>query len=250
MTASYLAVDCRKLSYSCCSATKKMFASFALFVQLPSEIRRMIWRYTWEPRVVVIRRGESGKGSILSQIQYFAGQCRAEQANARNWHLIGVTTYTHTQVPSSFFVDYESRDETLRHYKLAFKLPLGRSQVYFRFGVDVPATPRHNVLHWRRSENISQVEDLVIMDLEIIDNYSHQIKFVDGKAEDIAHIGRIAGTDTETLMEDCPNLKRLHFVELHDEFVDFGAWADWLPFLDEHAQYLPISFDRCQPPFE
>ncbi len=42
--------------------------------------------------------------------------------------------YTHAPLPATLLVNGESRQETLRHYKLAFQLAGYESRVYFGLG--------------------------------------------------------------------------------------------------------------------
>ncbi|KAI1640541.1 hypothetical protein F4809DRAFT_589155 [Biscogniauxia mediterranea] len=81
---------------------------FHRFPELPCEIRLAIWRATWTPRVV---------------------RADVEQINGRSVTVGG-------SLPTSGWVNRESREETLRHYELCFSIYSSPTRVYFNFDLD------------------------------------------------------------------------------------------------------------------
>ncbi len=126
------------------------------FHSLSAEIRCMIWKHTWEPRGVVIRRicdlcepvcphdcspyNWHDNRPILNLKNVWKAACPNATTNR---------TFTKSKMPVSLLVNRESRSETQLHYKLAFKLPQGESRVYFNFALDVPIVLQDDLPIWR-----------------------------------------------------------------------------------------------------
>ncbi len=224
-----------------------MQTSFPLFSRLPPEIRRLIWRRSWKTRVVVILRGEPEESrhdlhETICPREQFVHQSYDELFRARRGlstpGINGQTaTYTHTSLPVSLFVNRESRNETLFHYSLAFRLPHGESRVYFNFAVDIPAVMKHhmNILQW--SADVDKVEALVIMGSPMV-GITYTINYTGGKAEEVPSLLESVGVSTKELTSTCPNIKRLHFSPIMYEVVDPwqevgflwplpGHWQNW-----------------------
>ncbi|KAI1505639.1 hypothetical protein F5X99DRAFT_214800 [Biscogniauxia marginata] len=82
--------------------------SFERFPILPPELRRGVWHATWTPRDVKPRLKQTDDGPVT----------------------VGA------DLPVSAWVNHESREETLRRYKLAFAIGAHPTRVYFNFDLD------------------------------------------------------------------------------------------------------------------
>ncbi|KAL7621321.1 hypothetical protein AAE478_008642 [Parahypoxylon ruwenzoriense] len=139
---------------------------FPQFRKLPTEIRLKIWRGTWEHRNVGFTRRIMGfrqkqaTGFFLNDGDFdFARIMRTHQVymTRQEWTdqemppdtmPYQLVTYTRgmSKLPVSLWVNQESRSETLEHFKIAFAMPGGRSNVYFHFGLDILKFPLHSPL--------------------------------------------------------------------------------------------------------
>ncbi|KAI0189878.1 hypothetical protein F4808DRAFT_32234 [Astrocystis sublimbata] len=86
--------------------------SFHLFGKLPTELRRMIWRFALEPRIVTI---------------------------LPSWDCYEMQPRRKPRLPASGYVNRESRSETLRHYKRCFELE--GDFHWFNFDLDTLCSP-------------------------------------------------------------------------------------------------------------
>ncbi|KAI1159081.1 hypothetical protein F5B18DRAFT_638118 [Nemania serpens] len=112
---------------------------FHLFGQLPTELRLEIWVHSWEPRTI-----------SLFPIDYD----NLIRPGGKN------------RLPASGYVNYESRSETLRHYKRCFAHPDKSDFRWFNFRLDtlcVPTSMRDiEKLDYR---DFRQVQRLIIPEL-------------------------------------------------------------------------------------
>lgn len=115
--------------------------SFRPFHNLPPELRCDIWQATWEPQIIT-----------LDHNSYERFEIRADK-----WNL-----------PTSAHVNYESRCETLRHYKLSFAEEEFESRVWFNFSLDTLHFPYHTQM---RRNGIMDIVDLAEVERLIVPEY-------------------------------------------------------------------------------
>ncbi|KAI0379116.1 hypothetical protein F5Y04DRAFT_290577 [Hypomontagnella monticulosa] len=134
------------------------------FSQLPPEIRRYIWRKTWVGRNVILTRGHRGiRGTdilgIPRPVDHKALRVQHVRFARHDWGHGGephedlympfeFVTHTSSKVPPplSLWVNQESRDETLRHFEIAFGMSGGSSTAFFNFDIDTLQFNLHNPL--------------------------------------------------------------------------------------------------------
>ncbi|KAI0018842.1 hypothetical protein F4780DRAFT_495379 [Xylariomycetidae sp. FL0641] len=171
---------------------------FHQFALLPSELRLMIWRQTWECRNVTPQRNITGysdpqDGSIVlnddyaensgihSDVDYMVALRKKQQRSMQSHWMDGgsqnvahftsryLVTKTHclkSDAPVTLRINRESRYETLRHYQIALKLPGGASTVYFNFDLDVLNFSHHGPLSLAFSKpDMSRIRKLCIPEL-------------------------------------------------------------------------------------
>lgn len=107
--------------------------TFELFVQLPPELRLMIWRATFERRTVKVSGHEKGADDL-------------DDWNFYKWESLSLITPN----PITLFVNKESRYETLRFYKPLFPKLTQRSPIYFFPSLDsfTPPTKESSQFSW------------------------------------------------------------------------------------------------------
>ncbi|KAI2637639.1 hypothetical protein GGS26DRAFT_544522 [Hypomontagnella submonticulosa] len=137
---------------------------FPQFSKLPPELRRKIWRETWEHRRVNVIRGSGGislkviSGSSYS-VDHKAVRVKHLRRTQQDWGIaensyedlimpydIVTDTRSKQPPPLSLWVNQESRNETLMRFKVAFGLPGAKSTVLFNFDLDMLVFPLHNPL--------------------------------------------------------------------------------------------------------
>ncbi len=89
------------------------------FMKLPGELRLMLWRFTWRDRVVILQIGKLVHHSYSSAKEVFYAEI--EIGRLELWigdsrvHFDADIVHTHARLPTTFFVNSESREETLKH---------------------------------------------------------------------------------------------------------------------------------------
>ncbi len=118
------------------------------FTKLPAEIRLQVWRSTWTGRIVNIRTriplarsAEQGGIKALGELE----------------------SYTPTQLPSTFFINSESRRETLRYYKLVFQIRKGESRIYFHQDVDIPCIMSWELGKFPNCVDLAETKELIFL---------------------------------------------------------------------------------------
>ncbi len=130
--------------------------------------------------------------------------------------------HTHTQLPSTFFVNYESRYETLKYYKLAFQSDNLESRIYFRHGNDIPCIPGYNLTRYTDCADFAEAKEFMVMGQFGISKteykfYMPQIiqqKSYKGRLQAITHL------EPEALMEACPKVDWLYWRDDYGYEVD------------------------------
>lgn len=141
-------------------------------MKLPLELQGMLWRFTWTDRVVIIQVGKL-ENPIQTWLKDETPETRfraeAEQIEFQDAFHPNVKGFkkdiihTPAQLPSTLFVNRESRHETLRHYRLAFQLPGYESRIYFHPGMDIPCLARHNLSNFQGCVDLAEVDELMVM---------------------------------------------------------------------------------------
>src|SRR3569833_2083553 len=171
-------------------------ATFFYFSQLPVELRLQVYRASWESRNVFLSRRvvcdaeQLNVTMMMAEIHSvaafylrharvapgakqtvrdmaagrFAKLLRDEEFRSEVVRAIPTLTTSRAAPPTTLFVSRESRRETLRHYRLAFDLPGGTTQVYFNFDLDRLCFNRHVDL-WRalRWEDLTELRYLSLV---------------------------------------------------------------------------------------
>ncbi|KAI1501874.1 hypothetical protein F5X99DRAFT_428132 [Biscogniauxia marginata] len=141
--------------------------NFHQFSRFPPEIRRLIWRHTWDHRTVMISRRILGTcDNTAKEIKFNDGtvddaRTIRDDHHFRNlslWDPKGsspgpyqgqyIITYTKSNCtpPISLWVCWESRHETMEHFGLALRLPGGVSSICFNFDLDILYWTLHSPL--------------------------------------------------------------------------------------------------------
>ncbi|OTB03951.1 hypothetical protein M426DRAFT_262645 [Hypoxylon sp. CI-4A] len=170
--------------------------TFTLFSKLPPELRRKIWRETWEERDVDIHRKPKGISNPDRQMALINKPCNASLL--RQWHKTHTNNFWNQETPGpttsrlqfntetstnrtnrppmSLWVNKESRHETLLHFENSFHMPhyypfmnpiyhclAGHSFVFFNFDLDTLVYPIHSPLSTSFSQQcLSKVVRIVI----------------------------------------------------------------------------------------
>ncbi len=217
----------------------------------------MLWRLTWKDRVVIIRVGKIIRDppwEISMESRYMIESPRTEVQECVHTELDEVEVdekiiHTRTPLPSTFFINRESRRESLNHYKLAFQVPGRESRVYFRQGADIPCLKRDMVGSvFRDCVDLSSVEELMVMALHMRFHYPgayifNMPKLVKQQTTHWFH--DITGARVEDVMAVCPKIRWVYWPgnlrfevdpwELRNRRDDEHEPAMWTEYLDMAA---------------
>ncbi len=199
-------------------------------MKLPPELRLTLWRFTWTDRVVIIRVNKVDIRFPLPMEEMTAETRFCTEARIiQRWNPTAFNTtqeviYTHAQLPSTFSINHESREETLRHYKLAFQLPDHESQIYFRQGSDIPCVLRDNLKDFKGCADFAEVEELMIMSANrFVDIEEYIFKIPEtNEAQFGVWLENVTSLHLEDIVAVCPKLRWLYWPGKYRYQVD--AW--------------------------
>ncbi len=222
-----------------------VLTSFPQFPQLPTEIRRLIWRQTWEPRAVVV--------CISFGVLGFAMHNALPNPNLvalpQPWPMTVTTT---TKLPTSFYVNYESRHETLLYYKLLCHQPPLQSRVYFNYTLDILALPAMgfelSVWRWVRHPDLAQLKEVIIRSRTSpwpslytvggeqrdhrnfsLDNTQHVRMLVPVIGRSVSdYLGGHERTTMSHIMDVCPNLTRFYIRFFSSQYSACYRDGEWI----------------------
>lgn len=224
----------------------------ATFSNLPAELRFKIYEMTWEPRRVVLTRYWVDGPDDLMEYEFHA---RTEQQNVYDFFneddVTTVSTST-APLPVTLWISKDSRDETLRHYEIAFACPKnGSSEIYFNFRIDELEIRRHGSLKSIISrEELSRVKALIVpagykearsasITIDKLNNLATPIDDLDGKIHQLhtMGLGLSAGLepyDPENPFEDAELRRLAHSLqqELHQSLVLPPLFSSTCPSLE------------------
>ncbi|KAH8757629.1 hypothetical protein F5883DRAFT_683635 [Diaporthe sp. PMI_573] len=134
------------------------------FTTLPAELRVKIYKMTWEPRRVTLVRSWLAGQDDLREYQFRARTSDAYIYEFFDEDQVTTTTTSTAQLPVTFWINKESRYETLRHYEIAFACPKnGNSTVYFNFAIDELEIRGHGALKSIiTAEDLAKVKALIV----------------------------------------------------------------------------------------
>ncbi|KAI1343217.1 hypothetical protein F5Y15DRAFT_427669 [Xylariaceae sp. FL0016] len=144
---------------------------FPQFAKLPTELRRKIWRATWEDYDITVTRKTTGYcGTRLEEAYKSLPETAVHRIKSRHIRLVCYKCEgldppdddlpdaypvrhicTHTSAsrsgpPLSLWINQESRDETMLYFQPAFSLPFGTTSLYFDFNFNGLHFPLHKPL--------------------------------------------------------------------------------------------------------
>jgi hypothetical protein len=134
------------------------------FTTLPAELRVKIYKMTWEPRRVTLVRSWLAGQDDLREYQFRARTSDAYIYEFFDEDQVTTTTTSTAQLPVTFWINKESRYETLRHYEIAFACPKnGNSTVYFNFAIDELEIRGHGALKSIiTADDLAKVKALIV----------------------------------------------------------------------------------------
>ncbi len=202
------------------------------FRKLPAELRLMLWRFTWTDRVVIIQLGKMENHTPCKDVFYTeVNQGKDIVFNDTlgkihedfNRDII----HTHAKLPPTFFVDRESRYETLKFYKLVFQLPGRESRIYFRRGADLPCLNWHDLWNFKDCPEMAEIEELMVISVGYM--YIHLFfqgqsifwmsKKKNGKWCEVM-FNSMTGHTSDILLRLCPKLDSLYWTNEYVYEVD------------------------------
>ncbi len=223
-------------------------SSFHQFRNFPIEIQHMVWKKTWKRRKVMIRKTQEHDWHcpryryIMTTTPTGEHVVRVVDIETLFVYPDHTVTYAKDRLPVTLFINRESRSETLRHYRLAFRVVGGESRTYFNFALDTLIVLNHDIsLYFGLTDglDIKEVERLILMDPENDILFNKRFSDVGTPArqvekEDCVMWALTHAPDLELglslILATCPKLMYLSFRCLL-YYVSLQTW-DWFWFDD------------------
>ncbi len=121
--------------------------------------------------------------------------------------------YTHAQLPSTFFINRESRCETLRYYKLGFQRDAYESRIYFRQGADIPCLPWYDLEEFQDCAELADTKELMLMTRTYVGSSNEREVFRIGEMEKETRdrFRAMTGLHVRKVLEVCPKVEWVYW---------------------------------------